>query len=81
MGIILPSSGRNAFLPPRLEDNWNPEHTNCYARYWVAPNSANELGGLIEDAYDARTTCAHLIQNSADMMKYNRQCRVCGVTH
>ena len=81
MGIILPSSGANAYLPPRLKDNWIKEHTNCYARYWVAPSSADQLGLWIEDAYDARTSRAGLIQNAADMMKYNRQCLVCGITH
>lgn len=81
MGIILPSSGTSAHLPPRLEENWKNQHVNCYARYWVAPSSAEQLGSYIEDAYQARTSRAHLIQNTADMMRYNAVCRVCGVTH
>lgn len=81
IGIILPSQGSSADLPPRLEDNWASGHTNCYARYWTAPSSANELGNWIEDAFAARTSRAYLIQNSADMMRYNRQCNVHGVTH
>jgi hypothetical protein len=81
IGIILPSMGRNALLPPRFEANWNNEHRNCYARYWVAPSTAQDLVGWIEDAFAARTNRAELIQNAADMMKYNRQCRVHWVTH
>ncbi len=81
MGIILPSKGKNAYLPPRLEANWNKDHANCYARYWIYPRSTNELGRWIEDAYSARTTRAQFINNSQEMMKYNAQCKVCGVTH
>lgn len=81
MGIILPSQGAQACIPPRLEANWTKGHANCYARYWVYPSSAEVLGGWIEDAYAARTARAHLIQNSQDMMKYNARCNVCNVTH
>jgi len=81
MGIILPSKGQSAYLPPRLEANWIQGHVNCYARYWVYPSSAEILGGWIEDAYSARTTRTALIQNPQDMMKKNTQCKVCGVTH
>lgn len=81
MGIILSSMGQNVYLPPRLEANWVEGHVNCYARYWIYPSSAETLGGLIEDAYSARTTRANLINNSQDMMKYNARCNVCGVTH
>jgi len=81
MGIILPSCGATAYLPPRLEENWSKGHVNCYARYWVAPSSVTELGSWIEDAFQARTTRADLIKNSQKMMKYNAECRVCGKTH
>lgn len=81
MGIILPSLGGSAHLPPRLEENWNSTHTNCYARFWVAPRSAAELRRWIEDAYSARTSRAHLIKNSAEMMKYNTVCKLCNITH
>ena len=81
MGIILPSQGNSAHLPPRLEANWSKGHENCYARYWVYPNSPEQLGRWIEDAFNARTTRNHLIKNSQDMMKYNAKCKVCGVTH
>lgn len=81
MGIILPSKGKNAYLPQRLEANWEEGHGNCYARYWVYPSTAKQLHDWIEDAFSARTSRAHLIKNSQDMMKYNRQCSVCNVTH
>lgn len=82
MGIILPSQGKSAYLPPRLEANWSQGHIDCYARYWIYPKTAEELGAWIEDAYNARTTRAHLITNSQeDMMKYNATCKVCGITH
>ncbi|WP_178019613.1 TIR domain-containing protein [uncultured Paenibacillus sp.] len=81
MGIILPSQGNSAYIPPRLEANWSSGHENCYARYWVYPDSAEQLGKWIEDAFKARTTRNHLIKNSQDMMGYNAKCKVCGVTH
>lgn len=81
MGIILPSQGTSAFLPPRLADNWEKGHGNCYARYWVYPSTAKTLHDWIEDAFDARTSRAHLIKNSQEMMKYNRNCQVCNITH
>jgi len=81
MGIVLPSQGSSCWMPPRLEENWSESHTNCYAKHWVYPSSANELGRWIEDAYNARTARAHLIQNSQEMMKYNSKCKVHQITH
>jgi hypothetical protein len=81
MGIILPSQGTSAYMPPRLERNWTKGHINCYARYWVYPQTSEQLALWIEDAYNARTSRAHLISNSTDMMKYNAVCKVCGITH
>lgn len=81
MGIILPSQGSSCYMPPRLQENWTKEHANCYARYWVYPSSAQELGGWIEDAFSARTSRTHLINNAQDMMRYNARCRNHQVTH
>lgn len=81
VGIILPSQGKNAHLPPRFADNWVKGHQGCYARYWIYPSTPEELGKWIDDAYEARTSRAELISNSQEMMKKNRQCEVCGVTH
>lgn len=81
MGIILPSKGNSAYLPPRLESNWEKGHENCYARYWIYPTSAKELHNWIEDAFLARTTRTHLIKNSQEILKYNRKCNICNITH
>lgn len=81
MGIILPSQGTSVNLPDRLASNWTEGHVNCYARYWVYPSSPERLGQWIDDAYDARTSRAHLIQNPQQMMGYNQKCKVCNVTH
>lgn len=81
IGILLPSQGNSAHLPPRMEANWVSWESNCYARYRAYPRSREELSRWIEDAYQARTSRAHLIQNSQDMMKYNSVCKICGVTH
>jgi hypothetical protein len=81
MGIVLPSQNNSAHLPPRIFDNWNKEHNNCYARYWSYPDSANKLSDWIEDAYESRISRNHLIVNSQEMMKYNGKCNVCSVTH
>lgn len=81
LGILLPSQGNSAELPPRLMDNWNQNHIDCYSRCYAYPTRLEQLSRWIEDAYDARTTKAHLIKNSQEMMKYNARCRACNVTH
>jgi|GEM_PF-236709 len=81
MAIILPSKGTNAHLPERLLDNWNSQHKECYARYYVAPTTVSQLKSCIEDAFQSRTVRAKYIKNSSDMMKYNAKCKVCGITH
>lgn len=81
IGIILPSMGSAAYLPPRFQDNWNSGNVNCYARYYTYPKSAGVLREWIEDAYDARIKRAKLIVNSSSMMKYNSMCKVCKITH
>ena len=81
MSIILPSQGSSSILPPRLEENWNNEHIDCYARHWVYPDTGWTLNQWIEDAFTARNSRAHLIKNSQTMMKYNAKCKIHGVTH
>lgn len=81
LGIVLPSQGNAAYLPPRFQANWSEDNLNSYARYISYPKTLEELSGYIEDAHSARTKRAHLIKNSHDMMKYNAKCRVCGITH
>lgn len=81
IGILLPSMGNSAYLPPRFKENWSKDHINCYARYYLYPTSAEVLGRWIEDAYKARTTRTQFIKNSQEMMKYNSKCLVCSETH
>ena len=81
MGIVLPSRNNSAHLPERLKANWNEKHMGCYARYWSYPASDQDLWSWIEDAYQARTSRARLIDNSLPMMRYNARCKICNVTH
>ena len=81
LGILLQSQGDRANLPQRFRDNWESGEAKCYARYRAYPADSYQLSSWIEDAYNARTARAEFIQNSADMMKYNAKCKVCGVTH
>jgi hypothetical protein len=81
MGIVLPSQNNTAHLPDRLKANWNKNHEGCYARYWSYPSTRQQLWGWIEDAYQARESRAHLIDNSLSMMGYNSKCSICSVTH
>jgi hypothetical protein len=81
LGIVLPSQGKAALLPPRLEMNWVPENAGGYARYYVAPQFPEALRSLIEDAFQARISRAELIKNPQKRMENNASCRVCGVTH
>jgi len=81
IGILLPSSGKSAHLPPRFHDNWQQGEQNCYARYRCCPQTVDDLRGWIEDAFEARRARSHLIKNDQDMMKYNAVCKVCKITH
>ncbi len=81
LGVALPSvSGKEVWLPPRLEDNMSRSGP-AYAEFYRTPKSAQELWDWIQDAHAARTQRAHLIKNSADMMANNARCKVCGLTH
>ncbi|MCJ8351391.1 TIR domain-containing protein [Moritella sp.] len=81
MAINLCKQNSTKNIPPRFVGNWKQGNADCYAPFYRYPNSAAELREWIEDAYNARTTKAHLISNSSDMMKYNKTCDVCGVNH
>lgn len=80
IGILLPGQGTSGHLPPRFKDNWNRTDPS-YATYRACPSSGDQLATWIEDAYSARTSRAHLISNSQEMMKYNRECKICKETH
>jgi hypothetical protein len=80
IGIVLPSLGTSSNQPPRFKENWRADG-NCYALYKAYPTTKADLKAWIEDAFTRRTTRAHLISNSQEMLKYNRSCIVHGVTH
>ena len=80
LAICLPSLGDNAHLPNRIYDNWSKDGSG-YVQFISTPSSAQQFGDWIETAFNARTSKAHLIKNSQEMMKYNAKCRVHNVTH
>jgi len=80
IGITLPSRINKAYLPDRFKENWNKDGGG-YAIFRSYPSSEHQLAEWIEDAYQARTSQSHLINNSQKMMKYNAKCKTCVVTH
>lgn len=80
LGLTLPYKNGTAHLPPRFKENWKKEGT-CYAQYHSYPTSKEQLRKWIEEAFNRRTTHAHLIKNTQEMHKYNRRCNVHQVTH
>jgi hypothetical protein len=80
MAINLDKLNSPQHLPQRFLAN-HTDNGECYAPFYRYPNSAAELRGWIEDAFNARTTKAHLISNPNDMMTRNRVCERCGYTH
>lgn len=75
LGIVLPSAGKKPILPNRLKKNLKGENSDeGYARWYWYPKRKDTLANCIEDAYQARTSRAHLIVNPRDRFKYNRTC-------
>jgi hypothetical protein len=79
VAITLPSaanySGKK--LPPRVDDNVMRDRNNNdigYARWNKYPASSASLRTWIEDAFNARSTRAHLIKNTRPRKKYNSAC-------
>ncbi len=78
--ILLPGM-TSGHLPQRVKDNWSQDESKCFGLYRAYPSSSAQLKGWIEDAQARRTSHAHLIANSQDMMKYNAKCRIHTATH
>ncbi len=74
MGITLPSvaTDPDRQLPPRLADNVDGD--KGYARWRKYPSSAASLRGFIQEAFEARESKTHLIDNSRPRKKYNSSC-------
>jgi antiphage defense system Thoeris ThsB-like protein len=74
LGIVLPSAAQSPVAPDRLQRNVANDGSK-YARWYHYPLSADILSGWIEEAFAARTTKAHLIDNPRERFAYNRNCQ------
>ncbi|WP_336030564.1 TIR domain-containing protein [Geodermatophilus sp. FMUSA9-8] len=75
LGILLPSLTQNPpTAPTRLVDNVPSGGGAAYGRYHYYPKTKSELRTNIEDAFHARGSRAHLIDNSRPLRKRNGTC-------
>ncbi|CAN1542169.1 MTH538 TIR-like domain containing protein [Fimbriimonadaceae bacterium] len=77
LAINLPSAGKNANAPDRLNDNWGIDkdgNQTGYARYYLYPSRKDVLAKWIQDAFDARILRPSLIDNTRDLRKNNGFC-------
>ena len=75
LGILLPSMGKKANAPERLDANLKDKDGNeLYARWYVYPQRKDTLANRIDDAFGARSSRADLIVNTRDRFKINRPC-------
>lgn len=84
IAINLPYMGNTGILPSRVAQNVLRNRNNIdigYARYYSYPSSKDMLRRWIEDAFDARTSRAQLINNPNEIMHNNDKCKTHGVTH
>jgi hypothetical protein len=69
LAILLDSTKR-----PRLPNRVALNRDSGYAKYHYYPGNGDVLGDWIEDAYNARSRRARLINNPRQRYKYNRPC-------
>jgi hypothetical protein len=82
LAVVLPSvAATPVHLPPRFLDNQRTDAAPGYAYFYRPPKNPAELFQWIEDAYNSRTSRAHLIKNGREMMGYNATCQHCGIVH
>lgn len=73
MAITLPSvSAYSNSLPERLQDNVTGY--DLYARWWKYPTSDSQLRSCVDDAFNARSTRDHLLENGRARKKYSSTC-------
>lgn len=74
VAITLPSVAESSSrrLPDRVDDN--VDGSTLYARWIKYPKSKSSLRSMVQEAYDARSTKADLIDNSRSRKKYNSSC-------
>lgn len=76
IGIVLPSAGNHPKPPERLSRNLKGDKNDeGYARWYCYPQRKDQLANWLDDAFQARTSRAHLIENPRDNFKYNRTCQ------
>jgi hypothetical protein len=76
IGIVLPSAGKRPKPPERLSKNLKGDKSDVgYARWYWYPRRKDQLANWLDDAFQARTSRAHLIENPRDSFKYNRNCQ------
>jgi len=73
MSVRLPS-GAGAKFPARLAENLKNESRDGYARAWKFPSTDTILHSRVQDAFDARSSRAHLIKPLTPRQKGNRNC-------
>lgn len=72
--LTLPSMNGQANLPARAEDNWDGNNLDTsYAKYYRTPALADTatLRSYIDDAFDARTSRAHHVDNTRPLRQRN----------
>jgi hypothetical protein len=75
LGIVLSSVGSNPTAPERLSRNLKGANNNQgYARWYWYPRTEYTLVQWIEDAYEARITRDHLIENPRNRFANDRTC-------
>jgi len=68
------ASGAGAKWPARLKANLNTSGADGYARAYTYPTSAASLRAHVQDAFDARTSRAHLIKPLTARRRNNASC-------
>lgn len=58
----------------RLPNRVNLNVSAGYASYYKYPSSTRALSSMIDEAFDARTSLAHQIENPRERFANNRQC-------
>lgn len=71
-GIVLPSANKKPVPPERLKINLS--NGGGYAKWYWYPQNKKSLNNWIEDAFEARSDRADLIENPREKFKYNKTC-------
>lgn len=66
----LTSANENQKIPDRLKDNWS-KNTESYADYYAYPTSSSSVRRSIDEAFEARQSRAHLVENGRALRRKN----------